>query len=118
MPRRYTRNYRNKFGAQRTVRDGVSFHSKKEADRYSELSILERGGIITGLKLQVPFDLFVNGMKICRYIADSVYIEDGKQIVEDVKSKATLTPEYRIKKKLMKAILSIDIREIFEVKGK
>ena len=44
---------RNKYGNDRTVVDGKSFDSKREADRYSELKLLQSGGMIRDLELQV-----------------------------------------------------------------
>ena len=111
---------RNKYGNRRTEVDGIMFHSAKEAKRYTELKLMEKAGAIRGLRLQVPFDLEVNGVKICRYVADFVYEEQihGEKIfsrglwgtvIEDVKGKRT--DVYRIKAKLMKAILNIEVRE-------
>jgi hypothetical protein len=59
----------------------------------------------------VSYKLEINGILICTYIADLVYWRTGKpkEIVEDVKG--VRTPEYKIKKKLMKAIYGIDIFE-------
>ncbi len=51
--------------------------------------------------------------KICAYLADFTYNRNGKEIVEDVKSEMTRKlPVYKLKKKLMKAILNIEIQEI------
>lgn len=102
-------NKRNKFGAVRTEVDGIKFHSKKEASRYLELKMLQADGAISELRLQVSYKITVNDFLICRYIADFVYIQDGKEIVEDVKGK--ITDVYRLKKKLMKACHGIDIYE-------
>ena len=55
--------------ANRTV-DNITFHSVKERRRYEELKLLERFGEITGLVLQKRFDLIVNGIKVCAYVAD------------------------------------------------
>ena len=57
--------------------------------------------------------------KICDYIADYTYLlieEDGSSrfIVED--AKGVLTPEFRLKKKLMLAIHNIDILLSFKKK--
>lgn len=100
---------KNKFNAKRTEVDGFVFHSKKEAQRYGQLKMLEQTGQISNLKLQVPYPLKVNGALITTYIADFVYDEDGREVVEDVKGKRT--PEYKIKKKLMLAVLKIAIFE-------
>jgi hypothetical protein len=100
--------YRNK----KTVIDGISFDSSKEARRYQELLLLERTGVIQNLRRQVRFPLSVNGQLICTYIADAVYTENGHEVVEDTKSPITRKlPVFRIKSKLMRAIHGIAIRE-------
>jgi hypothetical protein len=70
-------------------------------------------GLIHSLELQVRYNLVVNGHKIGAYIADFRYevVETDAVIVEDVKSPATKTPLYRIKKKLVKALYDIEITE-------
>ena len=81
--------YRNK----KVLVDGVAFDSKKEAKRYRELKLLEDAGIIEKLERQVKFDLLPNqkdpdGKVIERkvqYVADFVYMKNGKVIVQDVK---------------------------------
>ena len=108
------RKYRNKP----TEVDGITFASKKEAKRYQELKLLERAGEISNLKLQPAFPLRVHGYKIGKYIADFSYMSqskhkpEGSLVVEDVKSTATKTPVYSIKKKLMLAIHGINISEV------
>ena len=102
----------SKFGAKKTIVDGITFDSKWESERYGQLKAMERGGIVTDLKLQVKYDIVINDIKICKYIADFVYKEessDGKirEIVED--AKGFETPEFKLKKKLMKAVHGIDI---------
>jgi len=91
------------------------YSSKKEAYRAQALKILEKSGHITDLREQVPFIIIpavvINGRKSCarKYIADFVYIEDGKQVVEDCKG--FKTEMYRIKRHLMKSVHGIDILE-------
>ena len=91
----------NKYRAVKTVIDGITFHSKKEAERYKILSLLESQGRIDNLRLQPRIALMVNGVKIGHYIADFQYDISGKQVIEDVKSKATRTPIYKLKKKIL-----------------
>ena len=67
-------------------------------------------GIISDLRLQVPYVITVNGLKICKYVADFVYIDKGYEVVEDVKGMKT--PTYNLKKKLMKAVHGIEIQEV------
>jgi len=101
---------RNKYGNKKTVVDNIVFDSMKEAARYGELKLLEKAGKIDLLELQPKFRLEVNGEKICTYIADFQYDDDGHTVVEDVKGVKTAI--YRLKKKLVKAIFGIDIQEI------
>lgn len=105
----------NKYGAKKTVIDGTTFASKAESLRYIALRILENNGHISYLKTQVKFDLapsvVIQGRKRppIRYIADFVYMQDGKQVVEDVKG--MLTPVYRLKRHLMATVHGIHILE-------
>jgi hypothetical protein len=100
--------YRNKL----TTVDGINFASKKEANRWMELTILERAGAIQSLRRQVRFPLSVNGQLVCTYVADAVYVENGHEVVEDTKSPVTRKlPVYRIKMKLLRAIHGVAIRE-------
>lgn len=99
----------------KTKLDGVSYDSAKEANRAAELKLVASAGQIRDLRTQVPFDLFVDKQKICTYIADFVYFDlaTSQRVVEDVKSDHTRKlPVYRIKKKLMKACLGIEIVEV------
>jgi len=104
--------YRNK---KVTTEDGC-FDSKKELKRWNELKLLEMAGEISQLtrdKSACTFDLTVNGQRVCKYVADAVYYEGGKMIVEDTKSPVTrANPVYRIKKKLLKALRNVEIREV------
>lgn len=102
------RKYRN----QPISIDGMRFDSKKEANRWAQLHLMERAGHIQNLERQKPYHLTVNGQLICKYLADFVYTANGESITEDCKSTITkMHPVYRLKKKLMLAIHGIDIRE-------
>jgi hypothetical protein len=90
--------------------DGIAFDSVAEARRWTQLQLLVRGGFIHNLERQITFPLIVNGIKICTYRADFVYDEFGERKVEDVKG--FLTPEYKLKKKMMAACHGIAIIEI------
>lgn len=105
----------SKYKAIKEVVDGITFASRKEARRYRQLKLLERAREIQGLELQVSYPLIKKskyGREI-KYIADFVYLENGKTIVEDVKSKATVTPVYRLKKRLMQELYGITIKEVY-----
>ena len=112
----------SKYFSKKTEVDGIVFDSKKEALRYEELRMLEKAGMISDLQLQVPFELIpgfrYNGQAIraVKYIADFVYFDGGRTIVEDVKPSATYqTDVYKIKKKLLlyKYAEWIDFREVY-----
>ena len=107
----------NKYGNKKTVVNGISFDSKREAKRYEELKLLEMGGVISDLKLQEKFILVpsqrIDGRVVERelsYKADFSYIENGKKVVED--SKGYRTDKYRIKRKLMLWVHGIRIKEV------
>ena len=108
---------RSKYGAIRTTIDGITFASKAEARRYSELQILLKSGEITDLKLQPKYPLvFIpskgrDSVNVGSYIADFWYRKRNKDAVtEDVKG--MLTPVYRLKKKMVEAIYGITIVEV------
>lgn len=105
---------RNKYGNVMTTVHGIEFASKKEARRYQDLLLLEKAGEICNLFVQRPFPIVVNGVPICSYIADFTYSEipSGRYVIEDVKSPASKTPVYRLKKKLMVAVHALEITEI------
>jgi hypothetical protein len=97
----------------RTRVDGITFDSLSEAKRYGELKIETMAGVITDLQVHQRFCLDVNGVHICDYESDFVYCRNGTLVVEDVKSKPTVTRLYRVKKKLMRALHGIEIQEVF-----
>ena len=99
-----------KYKAIRTEVDGITFASKKEAMRYKELKFMREQRRISDLVLQPKFTIEVCGKKICTYIADFLYYENGNKIIEDVKG--VKTSVYRIKKKLTEAIYDITIKEV------
>ena len=123
----------NKYNNTKVKIDGIEFDSIKEADRYSELKILQRSGAISDLKMQVrynlipvlraePTEVYKRGPKkgqykpgkvlenAVYYIADFVYKENGKEVVED--AKGARTKEYILKRKLMLWVHRIRIREV------
>lgn len=108
----------SKYRSKKTVVDGQKFDSKKEANRYQELLLLEKAGVIKNLSRQVKFVLIPSqrdesGKLIereCSYKADFAYEEGIKTVVEDVKG--FRTKEYVIKRKLMLWRYGIRIMEV------
>lgn len=122
---------KNKYYAKKTMFNGIEFDSRKEARRYSELLLLQRAGAIRDLELQKKYVLIPaqyetyerygkkgqrlqDGQRLvekeCAYLADFVYQEDGKTIVED--TKGIKTKDYIIKRKLMLYVHGIKIKEV------
>lgn len=108
------RTRRSKYGNKRVRLPGEArpFDSQHEAGEFVKLKMLESRGVIGKVSRQVPFELAVNDVKITTYRADFTWREPltGNVIVADAKGYPT--PEYKIKKALMKAIHGIDIREL------
>lgn len=103
---------KNKFNAQRVFIANRWFHSGKEAEWYLLLADRQRKGEIRDLCLQVEYSLWVNGVLICKYVADFTFLEvsSNQACVMDVKG--FRTPEYKIKAKLMLACYGIAILEV------
>lgn len=107
---------KSKYKNKKVIIDGIEFDSKKEAKRYQELLLMQRTGIITDLKRQVPyvlvpaFNLNKKRYRETKYLADFVYKENGKEVVED--TKGFRTDVYKIKKKLMAYMYQIEIKEV------
>ena len=107
-----TKRSRSKYGNKKTVIDGITFDSKWESQRYLYLKSLERAGRVQNLELQPRFLITVNSQKICTYVADFQYDKETKDgdwehIIED--AKGVETTEFKLKKKLMKAVHNIEI---------
>ena len=104
MGRYRTAKYRN----QRVQYGDQTFDSKRERDRYIDLSLLESAGKISNLRLQPRYILkcsgeplrYPSGRKLV-YVADFEYEEDGKVVIEDTKGYATNV--YKIKRAIMEA---------------
>lgn len=127
------RSYRSKYNSRKVIVNGVEFDSQKEASRYRELVLLERAGRIQDMQRQVKFVLIPVQREFCNevytkgkkkgcfkpgkllekelaYVADFVYTENGKQVVED--TKGFKTKDYIIKRKLMLWVHGIRIKEV------
>lgn len=102
----------NKFNAVATTVDGIRFASLKEARRWGELRLLEKGGEIRNLRRQVRIDLEgKNGPlrtrtgRQMRLTVDFVY-EDKRlnwaEVYED--SKGAITRDYEVRKSVAEAM--------------
>ena len=112
----------NKYRNKKVVVDGIVFDSRKEGQRWKELKVLESSGEIDKLERQVKFQLLPrqtgsDGKVLERkveYVADFVYIRDGKVIVEDVKGYrgGGAYEVFKLKKKMMLFFFGIRVKEI------
>ncbi len=106
------RGRRSKYGAQPVTIDGLRFDSKREAARWGQLVLMERAGVIQGLRRQVPFvliDKSTHGRAI-KYVADFSYMQDGVEIVED--AKGYRTEVYKLKRRMMAERYGIIVKEV------
>lgn len=100
---------RSKYGAKKTVVDGIKFDSKKESVRYTELKLMKIAGTINSFLLQPSYVLQdkyrrKDGKLIreIQYRADfAVLYPDGHVEIEDVKGMETAV--FKIKRKLLEA---------------
>jgi hypothetical protein len=109
----------SKYHNKKVLYDDIWFDSMRERDRYIQLKLMEKANMIHDLKLQVPFilqdEFELNGEKIkpIIYKADFTYYDRADNyIVEDVKSEATKTKVYEIKKKMLMSRYEIKISEV------
>lgn len=105
----------SKYRARKTTVDGITFDSRREANRYLVLKGMEEDGAIEGLRRQVRYELVpafdVDGThyRPVYYVADFAYVEDGKEVVEDVKG--VRTDVYKLKSKLFARRYGMSIKE-------
>lgn len=115
----------NKFRAEAQVVEGIRFASKREAARFVELKMLEREGVISGLKVQPVYPLQNEVVciryptskrnakgRVARYTADFEYFEEGEWVTEDVKSEPTLTEAARLRMAVFTALYGRQVRII------
>ena len=107
----------NKYGAEKTVLDGITFDSKREAKEYANLKLQEEIGEITDLQLQVPIYLMGQNGPIRtptgqrrKMVCDFVYRDrDGRKRYKDAKGFAT--KDYKLKRDIL-AAMGITIEEV------
>lgn len=106
----------NKFHARKVVVNGIEFDSHKEARRYGELLVQQKAGLIKDLKRQEEFELIPKCGKErpAKYHCDFSYVccLTGEKVVEDVKSRATKTRDYILRRKIMNWRYGIQIKEV------
>lgn len=114
----------SKYHSVKVKVNGMTFDSRKEANRYCELKLLQQAGKITDLRRQVRYLIIPTQYdetgeygeigacleRSANYTADFVYHENGKLVVEDVKGMKT--DDYILRRKLMLQVYGIRIKEV------
>jgi hypothetical protein len=110
----------SKYGNRKVICNGGTFDSKRELQRYQELLLLQKAGQICCLERQPSFEL-VPGVVLygrkrppLKYTADFSYFVTarGLEVIEDVKSKASRTEAYIIRRHLMRHVHGMEITEV------
>ena len=99
----------------RTHKDGTVYMSKLEMNYRKHLDLLKKAtsksNKVVDYKEQVTMEVFINGIKIYKYLLDfQVEYADGR--IEYVDVKGILTSIYRLKKKGVEAYYGIKIKEV------
>lgn len=115
---------KNKYNNIKVERDGRKFDSKGEMSRFYVLQMQEKAGEISNLRTQVRYTfpaiypitktgkiVYPESKRAVTYVADFVYIENGKEVVEDFKGKRERDRVYLLKKALMLSLNGIEIKE-------
>lgn len=112
---------RNKYNNTKCEFGGFKFDSKKELKRYHELKAMEFQGLIQFVEPHPKMDLvlpdgtpiIIRGQKRntkARYTPDFRYIENGKEVFEDVKSLGTMTEASKLRIAVFEAIYKTEVR--------
>ncbi len=124
-----TQTGERKYHNEPVMVNGIHFDSKKEANRFMVLMSMQSRGLIRGLKLQAQYTLqesYITDtgerVRAIRYVADFAYERATEPdctgtvhwlpVVEDVKSRATRTAKYEMKKKLLRERFGLAITEV------
>jgi hypothetical protein len=105
---------KNKFNARKTEFKGVIYDSKKEASVAAILHSNLENGIVLGVERQILFKFPLNCKRQPKMIVDfKVTNKDGSVKYWEVKGgRATMTPVYKLKKKMLEHFFGIDLKEV------
>ena len=104
---------KNKFNAKKVTVDGRTYDSKAEARYCEHLIQREKAGEIGGLEFQKRFQVLgPKGELICTYIADAAFWDHKEDRFRVVDIKGVVTPVFRLKSKLVRAFLGINVEVV------
>lgn len=93
--------------------DGIRFASKKEAQYFVNLKLMERTGDVYGVELQKRYALIgPDGALITTYVADFVYWDQREKRHRIVDVKGVETDVFKLKRKMMRSFLGLEIEVI------
>lgn len=110
----------SKWNNKRVFYDGYWFQSGGERDRYCELRLLEKGGLIVELEVHKVFAFQLNGVRLWTYESDFTYTncKTREYVVEDFKNTANAKSRDFVRNCLMmKAVFGIVVKVITKGKG-
>lgn len=105
MKRSWTTPKKTKYNSKKIVINGISFQSKKEANRYIDLQILQKAGDVDFFLRQTPFHLPGKTRYYCDFV---VFWSDGEVTFEDVKG--VKTEVFMLKKRMVEDIYNVEIK--------
>ena len=131
---RIIRKKGSKYNNKKVIVDGIKFDSEKESKRYIFLKEAQEKGLISGLELQVKYELipavrepYVKHLKTkdkilertlqlaITYTCDFRYIKDGDAVIEDVKASPKMLPkEFILKEKIFFWRFGKHIRKVYK----
>ena len=90
--------------------DGVRYDSKREATYILNLRLREKEGEVYGIELQKRYALIgPDGLLITTYVADATFWDQKEKRFRIIDVKGVETAVFKIKKKLMKSLLGLDV---------
>ena len=108
---------KTKYMNKRCDYKGITFDSHWERDYYQLLMHRKSLGVIKDVKVHIDFPIRVKGIEICKMNIDFVITNNnGTRSFHDAKQPKTITPVFKLKAKLFKAIYGEEIE--IKMRGK
>lgn len=98
-----------KYRSQKTLMDGITFHSKREANEYYRLKLREAKGEIFDLKLQPRFPIIIKGRKVCTVVLDFSFYDIEQQRTRHIDVKGWDNDLSKLKRKMVEAEYGITV---------
>ena len=109
---------RPKYGVSDPVKrtySGKVYMSHAEAKYAAELDLKKRAGLIRDWRSQVPFQIVVNGHKICKVIIDFA-VDELNGTTRYVELKGVELDKWKLKEKLLRACYPETVLDVLKVR--